>query len=134
MRRTDSWYCLQAIWKEIRKIIFCRIRNWIRRYKHCFSTRVSTLGRSSSSIDKDVLEVAQKLKNHRGNKFQILLRKLVDPSWKLKGKLDLAIANPPYVPKDAYEKASWKFWQKLLLGGEDGLKHIREIIQKHHYF
>jgi release factor glutamine methyltransferase len=56
------------------------------------------------------------------------------PLENFKGKLDLAISNPPYIPKDIYEKLPKEvknFEPKLaLLGGEDGLKHIREIIQK----
>ena len=48
--------------------------------------------------------------------------------------LDLAISNPPYIPRDTYEKLPKEvknFEPKVaLLGGEDGLKHIREIIQK----
>ena len=51
-----------------------------------------------------------------------------------KGKLDFAISNPPYIPKDTYEKLPKEvknFEPKIaLLGGEDGLKHIKEIIQK----
>ena len=56
------------------------------------------------------------------------------PLERFKGKLDLAISNPPYIPKDIYEKLPKEvknFEPKIaLLGGEDGLKHIREIIQK----
>ena len=55
------------------------------------------------------------------------------PLENLKGKLDLAISNPPYIPKDTYEKLPKEvknFEPKIaLLGGEDGLKHIREIIR-----
>ncbi len=56
------------------------------------------------------------------------------PFESLKGKIDLVISNPPYIPKDTYEKLPKEvknFEPKIaLLGGEDGLKHIREIIQK----
>ena len=56
------------------------------------------------------------------------------PFESFKGKLDLAISNPPYIPKDTYEKLPKEvknFEPEIaLLGGEDGLKHIREIIQK----
>ena len=56
------------------------------------------------------------------------------PLESFKGKLDFAISNPPYIPKDTYEKLPKEvknFEPKVaLLGGEDGLKHIREIIQK----
>ena len=56
------------------------------------------------------------------------------PLESFKGKLDLAISNPPYIPRDTYEKLPKEvknFEPKVaLLGGEDGLKHIREIIHK----
>ena len=56
------------------------------------------------------------------------------PCESYKGKLDLAISNPPYIPQDTYEKlplAVKNFEPKIALwGGKDGLKHIREIIQK----
>ena len=48
--------------------------------------------------------------------------------------MDLAISNPPYIPRDTYEKLpkEVKYFEPkvALLGGEDGLKHIREIIRK----
>ena len=50
------------------------------------------------------------------------------------GQLDVAISNPPYIPQGIYEKLPKEvknFEPKVaLLGGEDGLKHIKEIIQK----
>ena len=56
------------------------------------------------------------------------------PLENFKGKFDLAISNPPYIPKDTYEKLPKEvknFEPKVALyGGEDGLNHIREIIQK----
>jgi len=90
----------------------------------------------ATDIDQDALEIATKnyinssgqanLKFYRGNWWS--------PLESFKGKLDLAIANPPYIPKDTYEKLPKEvknFEPKVaLLGGEDGLKHIREIIQK----
>ena len=56
------------------------------------------------------------------------------PFESLNRKLDLAISNPPYIPMDTYEKLSKEvkdFEPEIaLLGGEDGLEHIREIIQQ----
>ena len=56
------------------------------------------------------------------------------PLESFKGKLDLAISNPPYIPRDTYEKLPKEvknYEPKIaLLGGEDGLKHIRKIIEK----
>ena len=90
----------------------------------------------ATDIDQDALEIANKnfinyskqanLKFYCGNWWS--------PLESFKGKLDLAISNPPYIPKDTYEKLPIgvkNFEPKVaLLGGEDGLKHIREIIQK----
>ena len=48
------------------------------------------------------------------------------------------ISNPPYIPKNTYEKLPKgikNFEPEIaLLGGEDGLKHISEIIQKAPFF
>jgi len=90
----------------------------------------------ATDIDQDALKIATKnykssskksnLKFYRGNWWS--------PLESFKGKLDLAISNPPYIPKNTYEKLPKEvknFEPKLaLLGGEDGLKHIKEIIQK----
>ena len=89
----------------------------------------------ATDIDQDALEIATKnfincskqtnLKFYCGNWWA--------PIKSFKGKLDLAISNPPYIPKKTYEKLSKEvknFEPEIaLLGGEDGLKHIREIIQ-----
>ena len=90
----------------------------------------------ATDIDQDALEIATKnfincskqtnLKFYCGNWWA--------PIQSFKGKLDLAISNPPYIPKDTYEKLPKEvknFEPEIaLLGGEDGLNHIREIIQK----
>ena len=56
------------------------------------------------------------------------------PLESFKGKFDIAISNPPYIPRDTYEKLPKQvkdFEPKIaLFGGKDGLEHIREIIQK----
>ena len=90
----------------------------------------------ATDIDQDVLEIA--IKNYMNSSGQSNLRFYCGHWWKpfesFKGKLDFAISNPPYIPKDTYEKLPIgvkNFEPKIaLLGGEDGLKHIREIIQK----
>ena len=89
----------------------------------------------ATDIDPDALKIAYK--NYK--KFSNLsnLRFSCGHWWEpfesYKGKLDLAISNPPYIPQDTYEKLPKEvknFEPKIaLLGGEDGLKHIREIIQ-----
>ena len=90
----------------------------------------------ATDIDEDVLEIATK--NYIDSSKQSNLRFYRGHWWapleRFKGKLDLAISNPPYIPKDTYEKLPKEvkdFEPEIaLLGGEDGLKHIREIIQK----
>ena len=88
----------------------------------------------ATDIDKNAIEIASRnfanctnqsnLKFYCGNWW--------DPLKNFKEKIDLAIANPPYIPKDTYKKLSIevkKFEPKIaLLGGEDGLDHIKEII------
>jgi len=90
----------------------------------------------ATDIDQDVLEIA--IENYINSTKQSNLRFYCGKWWapleSFKGKLDLAISNPPYIPKDTYEelpKEVKNFEPKIaLLGGEDGLKHIKEIIQK----
>jgi len=90
----------------------------------------------ATDIDQDALEVA--IKNYMNSSKQSNLKFYCGNWWSplesFKGKLDLAISNPPYIPKNTYEKLPKEvknFEPKIaLLGGEDGLKHIKEIIQK----
>jgi len=90
----------------------------------------------ATDIDQDALEVA--IKNYMNSSKQSNLKFYCGNWWSplesFKGKLDLAISNPPYIPRDTYDKLSKEvknFEPKVaLLGGEDGLEHIREIIHK----
>ena len=90
----------------------------------------------ATDIDQDVLEVAKE--NYISSSDKSNLKFCCGHWWtpldNFKGKLDLVISNPPYIPKDIYEKlpkAVKKFEPKIaLIGGEDGLEHISEIIQK----
>ncbi len=90
----------------------------------------------ATDIDQDALEIANN--NYRNYSKQSNLKFYCGHWWtpleSFKGKLDLAISNPPYIPKDTYEqlpKEVKNFEPKIaLLGGEDGLQHIKEIIQK----
>ncbi len=90
----------------------------------------------ATDIDQDALEIATE--NYINSSKQSNLRFCCGHWWtpleSFKGKLDLVISNPPYIPKDNYEKLPVEvknFEPKIaLLGGKDGLKHIREIIQK----
>ena len=86
-------------------------------------------------IDKQALKVASE--NFISCSNQSNLRFYCGNWWNplktFRGVIDLAIANPPYIPKDFYEKLPLgvkNFEPKIaLFGGEDGLDHIRQIIQ-----
>ena len=90
----------------------------------------------ATDIDQDALKIAyknyKKLSNLSNLRFSC--GHWWEPFESYKGSLDFAISNPPYIPKDTYEKLPKEvknFEPKIaLFGGEDGLKHIREIIQK----
>ncbi len=90
----------------------------------------------ATDIDQDALKIAAK--NFTNSSKQLNLKFYCGNWWSplesFKGKLELVISNPPYIPQDTYEKLPKEvknFEPKVaLLGGEDGLKHIREIIQK----
>ena len=90
----------------------------------------------ATDIDQDALDIATK--NYINCSKQTNLKFYCGHWWtpfeSFKGKLDLAISNPPYIPRDTYEKLPKEvknFEPEIaLLGGEDGLKHIKEIIQK----
>ena len=90
----------------------------------------------ATDIDQDALKIATKnfVNLSKQSNLKFYCGNWWSPLESFKGKLDLAISNPPYIPKETYEKLPKEvknFEPKLaLLGGEDGLKHIREIIQK----
>ena len=89
-----------------------------------------------TDIDQNVLEIANKnfINSSKKSNLKFFCGNWWTPLESFKGKLDLAISNPPYIPKDTYEtlpKEVKNFEPKIaLIGGEDGLKHIREIVQK----
>jgi len=90
----------------------------------------------ATDIDQDALKIANKnfINSSKQSNLKFYCGNWWSPLESFKGKLDLAISNPPYIPRDTYEKLPIEvkdFEPKVaLLGGEDGLKHISEIIQK----
>ena len=90
----------------------------------------------ATDIEQDALEIANKnfINSSKKSNLKFYLGNWWSPLESFKGKLDLAISNPPYIPRDTYEKLPKEvknFEPKVaLLGGEDGLQHFREIIQK----
>ena len=90
----------------------------------------------ATDIDQDALEIATEnfINSSKQSNLKFFCGNWWSPVEIFRGKLDLAISNPPYIPRNTYEKLPKEvknFEPKVaLLGGEDGLKHIREIIQK----
>jgi len=90
----------------------------------------------ATDIDQDALEIATQnyINSSKHSNLKFYRGDWWTPLESFKGKLDLAISNPPYIPTNTYEnlpKEVKNFEPKIaLLGGEDGLKHLREIIQK----
>jgi len=90
----------------------------------------------ATDIDQDALEIATKnyMNSSKQSNLKFYCGNWRSPLESFKGKLDFAISNPPYIPRDTYEKLPKEvknFEPKVaLFDGEDGLKHIREIIQK----
>ena len=90
----------------------------------------------ATDIDQEALEIATKnyINSSKQSNLKFCCGNWWSPLESYKGKIDLAISNPPYIPRDTYEKLPKEvknFEPKVaLLGGEDGLKHIREIIRK----
>ena len=90
----------------------------------------------ATDIDQEALEIANInfINSSKQSNLKFYCGNWWSPLISFKGKLDLAISNPPYIPQDTYEKLPKEvknFEPKVaLLGGEDGLEHIRKIIQK----
>tara|TARA_B100001989_G_scaffold214905_1_gene165230 strand:- start:272 stop:1141 length:870 start_codon:yes stop_codon:yes gene_type:complete len=89
----------------------------------------------ATDIDQHALEIAKEnyINSTKQSNLKFYCGNWWNPLESFKGKLDLAISNPPYIPIDTYEKLPKEvknFEPKIaLLGGDDGLKHINEIIQ-----
>ena len=89
----------------------------------------------ATDIDQDALEIASN--NFKDSSIESNLRFCCGHWWNplesFKGKFDLTVSNPPYIPYSIYNelpKEVKNFEPKIaLLGGEDGLEHIREIIE-----
>ncbi len=89
----------------------------------------------ATDIDKNAIDIASR--NFANNSNQSNLKfyngNWWDPLATYKGEIDLAVANPPYIPQDTYEVLPIEVKnfepKNALLGGEEGLDHIHEIIQ-----
>ena len=89
----------------------------------------------ATDIDKNAIEIASKnfAKNSNQSNLRFYCGNWWDPLKNFKGGIDLAVANPPYIPKDTYNFLPIEVKnfepKNALLGGEDGLDHIKEIVQ-----
>ena len=94
----------------------------------------------ATDIENTAIEIA--LENFADNSKQSNLRFFVgnwwDPLRNFKGKIDLAVANPPYIPYETYKQLPIEVKnfepKNALLGGEDGLDHIKEIVKNAPYY
>ena len=89
----------------------------------------------ATDIDKNAIDIASEnfINVSNQSNLRFFQGKWWDPLGDFKDKLDLVISNPPYIPKNTYKKLPKgvkNFEPKIaLLGGDDGLEHIREIIK-----
>ncbi len=89
----------------------------------------------STDIDKNAIEIATR--NFANNSNQSNLKFYHGNWWtpleNFKGKIDLAVSNPPYIPRDTYEVLPIEVKnfepKNALYGGKEGLDHIIEIVQ-----
>ena len=88
----------------------------------------------ATDIDLNALIVAQKnLKNiSLDSNISFYCGNWWEPLINYAGMINLAISNPPYIPKNTYERLPSSVIdfepKKALYGGEDGLYHIKQII------
>jgi len=88
----------------------------------------------ATDIDINALHIAQK--NHKkissDSDINFYCGNWWEPLKDYSGMINLAISNPPYIPRNVYERlpSSVKDFEpkKALYGGEDGLFHIKQII------
>tara|TARA_Y100000589_G_scaffold198447_1_gene187392 strand:- start:532 stop:1401 length:870 start_codon:yes stop_codon:yes gene_type:complete len=88
----------------------------------------------ATDIDMKALNIAKK--NHKRisseSKLSFYCGNWWEPLINFAGIINLAISNPPYIPRNIYERLPSSVIdfepKKALYGGEDGLLHIKQII------
>ena len=89
----------------------------------------------ATDIDINALKVAQKNHEKISSKSNInfYCGNWWEPLIHYAGRIDLAISNPPYIPRNIYERLPSSVIdfepKRALYGGEDGLSHIKQIIK-----
>ncbi len=88
----------------------------------------------ATDIDMNAIIVAQKnyKKISLDSKLNFFCGNWWEPLINYSGMINLAISNPPYIPRNVYEKLPSSVLdfepKKALYGGEDGLSHFKQII------
>ena len=122
--------------KESQKLFFAELGTGSGAISIAISLAYPSWEGIATDIDPDALKIATRnfIESSEKSNLKFSCGSWWSPLESFKGKLDLVISNPPYIPRDTYEKLPKEvknFEPKIsLLGGEDGLIHIREIIQK----
>ena len=88
----------------------------------------------ATDVDINALKIAQK--NHQMISSNLNINFFHGNWWEpltnYAGMINLAISNPPYIPRNVYEKLPSSVInfepKKALFGGENGLSHIKQII------
>jgi len=89
----------------------------------------------ATDVDQNAINLAGKnfKKYANTNNLKLFCGTWWQPLKKYAGKIDIAISNPPYIPLKVYEKLPISVKnhepQIALIGGDDGLLHIRKIIK-----
>ena len=89
----------------------------------------------ATDIDKNAIEIASRnfTNNSNQSNLKFYLGNWWNPLENFKGEIDLAVANPPYIPQATYKELPKEVKnfepRNALFGGEDGLVHIKEIVR-----
>ena len=88
----------------------------------------------ATDIDMNALHIAKKNHNKISSESNInfYCGNWWEPLINYAGMINLVISNPPYIPRNIYERLPSSIIdfepKKALYGGEDGLSHIKQII------
>ena len=121
--------------KNFKKLFFAELGTGSGAVSISLSLVNSSWNGIATDIDQNALDIAEKNFMSSSNKSNL---KFCCGNWwtpleKYKGEFDFVISNPPYIPKEIYKKLPREVKnfepEVALVGGEDGLRHIRQIIK-----